>query len=94
MGGIGSAVCRRLARRRRESRGGLSPLQKKDEWLAKMRSEGLQVYAAEGDVDHYESCANFYPDRLGHRSGGHPRQQCRSQRDGAFKRMSPTDWYA
>src|SRR5713101_3307800 len=61
MGGIGSAVCRRLARSgARVVAGCLPGYEKKDQWLAKMRGEGLQVYAAEGDVDDYESCADMF----------------------------------
>ena len=96
MGGIGSAVCRRLARSGAGVVAGCLPgYEKKDEWLAKMRGEGLQVYAAEGDVDDYESCADmFYQigsvigpvDILVNNAG--------ITRDGVFKRMSPTDWYA
>ena len=96
MGGIGSAVCRRLARSgARVVAGCLPGYEKKDQWLAKMRGEGLQVYAAEGDVDNYESCADmFYQigsvigpvDILVNNAG--------ITRDGVFKRMSPTDWYA
>src|SRR6266436_9873523 len=89
MGGIGSAVCRRLARNgARVVAGCLPGYQKKDEWLAKMRGEGLQVHAAEGDVDDYESCADmFYQigsvigpvDILINNAG--------ITRDGVFKRM-------
>jgi len=96
MGGIGSAVCRRLARNgARVVAGCLPGYEKKDEWLAKMRGEGLQVHAAEGDVDDYESCADmFYQigsvigpvDILVNNAG--------ITRDGVFKRMSPADWHA
>src|SRR5258708_20493901 len=60
-----------------------------------MRDEGLQVHAAEGNVDDYESCADmFYQissvigpvDILVNNAG--------ITRDGIFKRMSPADWYA
>jgi acetoacetyl-CoA reductase len=60
-----------------------------------MRSEGLQVYAAEGDVDDYDSCADmFYQissvvgsvDILVNNAG--------ITRDGVLKRMSSADWYA
>src|SRR5947207_12847088 len=55
MGGIGSAVCRRLVRNgARVVAGCLPGYEKKDEWIAKMRGEGLQVHAAEGDVDDYK----------------------------------------
>jgi acetoacetyl-CoA reductase len=96
MGGIGTAVCRRLARSGAKVVAGCLPgYERKDDWLARMRSEGLQVHAAEGDVDDYESCADmFYQigtligpvDILVNNAG--------ITRDGIFKRMSPTDWYA
>jgi len=96
MGGIGTAVCRRLSRNGVKVVAGCLPgYDRKDDWLAEMRSEGMQVYAAEGDVDDYESCADmFYQigsvigpvDILVNNAG--------ITRDGVFKRMSPADWYA
>jgi len=96
MGGIGTAVCRRLARNGVKVVAGCLPgYEKKDDWIARMHGEGLQVHAAEGDVDDYGSCADmFYQissvigpvDILVNNAG--------ITRDGVFKRMSPTDWYA
>ena len=96
MGGIGTAVCRRLARNGAKVVAGCLPgYEKKDDWIARMRGEGLQVHAAEGNVDDYESCADmFYQissvigpvDILVNNAG--------ITRDGVFKRMSPADWYA
>jgi acetoacetyl-CoA reductase len=96
MGGIGTAVCRRLAQSGVKVVAGCLPgYEKKDDWIARMRGEGLQVHAAEGDVDDYESCADmFYQissvigpvDILVNNAG--------ITRDGVFKRMSPADWYA
>jgi acetoacetyl-CoA reductase len=96
MGGIGTAVCRRLSRSGVKVVAGCLPgYDRKDHWLAEMRSEGMQVYAAEGDVDDYESCADmFYQigsvigpvDILVNNAG--------ITRDSVFKRMSPADWYA
>src|SRR5258708_765160 len=96
MGGIGTAVCRRLARSGVKVVAGCLPgYEKKDDWIARMRDEGLQVHAAEGNVDDYESCADmFYQissvigpvDILVNNAG--------ITRDGIFKRMSPADWYA
>ena len=96
MGGIGTAVCRRLARSGAKVVAGCLPgYERKDEWLAAMRGDGLQVHAAEGNVDDYESCADmFYQissvigpvDILVNNAG--------ITRDGVFKRMSPADWYA
>jgi acetoacetyl-CoA reductase len=89
-------VCRRLARTGAKVVAGCLPgYERKDDWLASMRGEGLQVYAAEGDVDEYESCAAmFYQissvigpvDILVNNAG--------ITRDGVFKRMLPGDWYA
>jgi len=96
MGGIGTAVCQRLAQSGVKVVAGCLPgYEKKDDWIARMRGEGLQVHAAEGDVDDYESCADmFYQigsvigpvDILVNNAG--------ITRDGVFKRMSPADWYA
>jgi acetoacetyl-CoA reductase len=96
MGGIGTAVCRRLAKNGvRVVAGCLPGYEKKEQWLDAMRAEGLNLYAAEGNVDDYESCAEmFYKiktivgpvDILVNNAG--------ITRDGVFKRMSPSDWYA
>jgi len=96
MGGIGTAVCRRLAQNGvRVVAGCLPGYEKKAAWLAHMHAEGLQIQAAEGNVDDYESCAEmFYQigsvigpvDILVNNAG--------ITRDGVFKRMSPGDWYA
>ena len=96
MGGIGTAVCRRLARHGVKVVAGCLPgYEKKGAWLSQMQAEGLPMYAAEGNVDDYASCAEmFYQigsvigpvDILVNNAG--------ITRDGVFKRMSPGDWYA
>jgi len=95
MGGIGTAVCRRLARNGIKVVAGCLPgYEKKAAWLASMHAEGLPIHAAEGDVEDYASCAEmFYQigsvigpvDVLVNNAG--------ITRDGVFKRMSPGDWY-
>src|SRR5258708_12033566 len=61
MGGIGTAVCRRLARSGVKVVAGCLPgYEKKDDWIAKLRGEGLQVHAAAGNVDDYESPADMF----------------------------------
>ena len=58
MGGIGTAICRRLGRAGHTVVAGCLPgYDKKDEWLAHMRKEGHRVHAAEGDVSDFDSCA-------------------------------------
>jgi len=96
MGGIGTAVCRRLARNGVKVVAGCLPgYEMKNAWLAQMHSEGLPVHAAEGNVDDYASCAEMFyligsvigpVDILVNNAG--------ITRDGVFKRMSPGDWYA
>src|SRR5258706_10404843 len=62
MGGIGSAICRRLGRAGHTVVAGCLPgYEKKVEWLETMRKEGYRVHAAEGDVADFDSCLEkFY----------------------------------
>jgi len=94
MGGIGSAICRRLARAGHTVVAGCLPgYERKDEWLGAMRKEGLKVHAAEGDVANFESCAGMFDlvraaagnvDILVNNAG--------ITRDSLFKRMTERDW--
>jgi acetoacetyl-CoA reductase len=96
MGGIGTAIARRLATDGATVVAGCLPgYDRKDEWVESMRGQGYRVYAAEGNVEDYESCADMMyrvrstvgpVDILVNGAG--------ITRDGLFKRMSPTDWYA
>jgi acetoacetyl-CoA reductase len=96
MGGIGTAICKRLARDGHKVVANCLPgYESKDEWLRTMRSEGYDVYSAEGNVEEYESCADmFYQlrsvvgpvDMLVNNAG--------ITRDGVFRRMTPGDWYS
>jgi acetoacetyl-CoA reductase len=96
MGGIGSAMCRRLSRNGvRVVAGCLPGYDRKQQWLDTMREQGFMVEAAEGDVDDYESCAQMLRDIassigpvdiLVNNAG--------ITRDSVFKRMIPADWYA
>jgi len=96
MGGIGTAICRRLARAGHTVVAGCLPgYEKKAEWLEKMRAEGWRVHAAEGDVAEFDSCSEmFYHvrsvvgpiDILVNNAG--------ITRDSVFKRMTEQDWMA
>jgi len=94
MGGIGSAICRRLAATGHTVVAGCLPgYEKKDEWLGSMRKSGYRVHAAEGDVADYDSCAGMFEgiraqvgnvDILVNNAG--------ITRDSIFKKMTERDW--
>ena len=94
MGGIGSAICRRLGRAGHTVVAGCLPgYEKKAEWLEAMRAKGYRVHAAEGDVADFESCAGMFynvravvgpVDILINNAG--------ITRDAVFKRMTEQDW--
>jgi acetoacetyl-CoA reductase len=96
MGGIGTAICRRLGAMGHTVVAGCLPeYERKDEWLTDMRQEGFKAHAAEGDVSEFESCAEmFYNvaavvgpiDILVNNAG--------ITRDSLFKRMTEGDWNA
>jgi acetoacetyl-CoA reductase len=98
MGGIGTAVCRRLARANDNVvvANCLPGYEKKDEWLAQQRAEGYDnVFAAEGDVADFDSSAEMVRgiesevgpvDILINAAG--------IVRDNMLKKMSLADWLA
>jgi acetoacetyl-CoA reductase len=96
MGGIGSAICRRLARGGHAVVAGCLPgYERKAQWVDGMRAEGFRVHAAEGDVADFESCARMFAeiaesvgpvDILVNNAG--------ITRDSVFKRMTEADWMA
>jgi acetoacetyl-CoA reductase len=96
MGGIGTAICARLAADGHTVVAGCLPsYEKKAEWLAAMRSEGYRVHAAEGDVSDFGSCAEMFyhvksvigPVEILVNNAG-------ITRDSIFKRMTEQDWMA
>jgi acetoacetyl-CoA reductase len=96
MGGIGTAICRRLGRQGHTVVAGCLPdYEKKNEWLDAMRAHGFRVHAAEGDVADFDSCASMFDnitsvvgavDILVNNAG--------ITRDSVFKRMTEADWMA
>ena len=95
MGGIGTAICKRLAVNGNKVVANCLPgYDRKEEWLASMRAQGYSVHAAEGNVEDFDSCADMFyritsiigpVDILVNNAG--------ITRDGVFKRMSESDWY-
>jgi acetoacetyl-CoA reductase len=96
MGGIGTAICRRLGRNGNKVVAGCLPgYEPKNEWLSALRAEGVDAYAAEGNVEDYDSCAEmFYRVRSTVGAVEILVNAAGITRDGVFKRMSPNDWYS
>ena len=56
MGGIGTAICRRLCATDHVVIAGCGPgSQRRERWLAEMRAEGHEVYSAAGNVADWDS---------------------------------------
>ena len=56
MGGIGTAICRRLCKEGYTVVAGCGPgSQRKDRWVGEMRAQGFEVHASEGNVADWES---------------------------------------
>lgn len=96
MGGIGTAICRRLARAGHTIVAGCLPeYDRKDEWLGAMRKDGFKAHAAEGDVSEFESCAEmFYNVRAVVGNIDVLVNNAGITRDSVFKRMTELDWRA
>ena len=96
MGGIGTAICRRLCQEGYTVVAGCGPnSQRKDKWLGDMRTEGLDMHASEGNVSDWDSTKAAFDkvkaeigevDILINNAG--------ITRDGQFRRMSRDDWDA
>lgn len=96
MGGIGSAICRKLCESGHRVIAGCGPgSRRKDRWIAEMRAAGHNVHASEGNVADWESTQAAFRkvreeigpvDVLVNNAG--------ITRDGTFRRMSGEDWRA
>jgi acetoacetyl-CoA reductase len=94
MGGIGSAICRRLAAAGHTIVAGCLPgYDRKEEWLGTMRKDGFRVHAAEGNVGNYESCSQmFYNVRAVVGNVDILVNNAGITRDAIFKRMTEHGW--
>src|SRR5256885_9709619 len=96
MGGIGTAICRRLCREGHTVIAGCGPgAARKDRWLSEMRAEGCNVHASEGNVSDWDSTKRAFDaaraevgeiDILVNNAG--------ITRDGTFQKMSNEAWHA
>ena len=94
MGGIGSAICRRLAAAGHTIVAGCLPgYDRKEEWLGAMRNDGFRVHAAEGNVGDYQSCSQmFYNVRAVVGNVDILVNNAGITRDAIFKRMTEHGW--
>jgi acetoacetyl-CoA reductase len=96
MGGIGTAISRRLASEGHTVIAGCGPgSTRKDRWLAEMRAEGFDVHASEGNVSNWDSTKRAFDaaraeigpiDILVNNAG--------ITRDGVFQKMTFEAWHA
>ena len=96
MGGIGTAISKRLCREGHTVIAGCGPgSTRKDTWLAEMRACGCEVYASSGNVADWDSTQVAFAkvvaeigevDILVNNAG--------ITRDGTFRKMSRDDWEA
>jgi acetoacetyl-CoA reductase len=96
MGGIGTAICRRLARDGFTVIAGCGPgSTRKDRWVGEMRAEGYDIHASEGNVSDWDSTKHAFDaaraeigpiDILVNNAG--------ITRDGTFQKMPLDAWRA
>jgi len=96
MGGIGTAICRRLCKEGHTVIAGCGPgSERKERWLRAMRSQGFNIHASEGNVSEWDSTKRAFEqaraevgeiDILVNNAG--------ITRDGTFQKMSNEAWHA
>ena len=94
MGGIGTAICRRLCEAGHKVIAGCGPNStRKDTWLESMRGQGFDVYASEGNVAEWEStCDAFQKVFAEHGQVDILVNNAGITRDAVFRKMSYDDW--
>ena len=95
MGGIGTAICQRLAKEGMTVVAGCGPSRDYGQWLAEQAALGYKFYASVGNVSDWNSCEGAFKavvaehgpvDILVNNAG--------ITRDGVFRKMSADDWRA
>jgi acetoacetyl-CoA reductase len=96
MGGIGSAISRRLCEKGFKVIAGCGPNSaRKERWLKEMRDQGLDVYASEGNVADWDSTvAAFQTVKQEHGIVDVLVNNAGITRDGTFRKMTKDDWDA
>jgi acetoacetyl-CoA reductase len=96
MGGIGTAICKKLCEQGFRVIAGCGPNSpRKEKWLGEMRSAGYEVYASEGNVADWDSTvAAFEKVKAEHGTVSILVNNAGITRDGTFVKMSRDDWSA
>jgi acetoacetyl-CoA reductase len=96
MGGIGTAICKRLCEQGFKVIAGCGPNSpRKERWLGEMRAAGYDVFASEGNVADWDSTvAAFEKVRAEHGNVSVLVNNAGITRDGTFVKMSRDDWSA
>lgn len=96
MGGIGSAICKRLCEDGFRVVAGCGPNSpRKEKWLGEMRSAGYEVWASEGNVSDWDSTVEaFNKVKEEHGNISVLVNNAGITRDGMFRKMSIEDWNA
>ena len=95
MGGIGTAISRRLCRDGFRVVAGCGPgSARKDQWLEQMRADGLPVFASVGDVSEWDSTkAAFDRVKAEHGPIDVLVNNAGVTRDGMFRKMTSEQWH-
>jgi len=95
MGGIGTAICKRLCSDGFTVIAGCGPgSPRKDRWLAEMAAQGYEVYASEGNVSNWESTrAAFERVRDEHGTADVLVNNAGITRDCVFRKMTNEQWH-
>jgi acetoacetyl-CoA reductase len=95
MGGIGTAICKKLCRDGLRVIAGCGPgSQRKDRWVADMRAQGFDVHASEGNVADWESTrAAFEKVRAEHGPVEVLVNNAGVTADGTFRKMTFERWH-
>lgn len=96
MGGIGTAICKRLCAAGHRVIAGCGPNStRRERWLETMHAEGFEVFASEGNVADWESTRSAFEQvRATHGTVDILVNNAGITRDGLFRKMSLDDWRA
>src|SRR5690606_6036103 len=95
MGGIGTAICRRLAREGFTVVAGCGPNRDFDRWIKEQADEGFTFYASVGNVAEWESTVEaFSKVRAEHGPVDVLVNNAGVTRDSLFRKMTREEWGA